>query len=103
MKKEATLGEASVRHRTDTGAQGCDDSRMTCYAFRIRQGSYSSDLAVDLPDDEAVWQEAARVCADLISDTVAGLRDNPEWRLEVLDASGSLRHLFRLTSETFDP
>ena len=77
-------------------------SRMTCYAFRIRQGSYSSDLAVDLPDDDAVWQEAARVCADLISDTVAGLRDNPEWRLEVLDASGSLRHLFRLTSETFD-
>jgi hypothetical protein len=75
---------------------------MTLYTFRIRQGSYSNDLPVDLPDDDAVWHEAARVCADLISDTVAGLRANPEWRLEVVDASGSLRHLFRLTAETFE-
>jgi hypothetical protein len=75
---------------------------MTCYTFRIRRGSSSTDLAVDSPDDDAVWQEAAKVCSDLIRDTVAGLKDSPEWRLEVADEKGFIRHMFRLTAETFD-
>jgi hypothetical protein len=76
---------------------------MNRYTFRIRHGSRSSDLAVDLPDDGAAWQEAARVVSDLVSDTVAGLSSSPEWRLEVADENGRIRHLFRLTAETFDP
>jgi hypothetical protein len=76
---------------------------MTRYTFRIRQGSYASDVVVDLPDGEAVWQEAARVCADLVGDAVAELKNCPEWRLEVADSSGSIRHLFRMTAESFDP
>jgi hypothetical protein len=75
---------------------------MPCYTFRTRQGSRSCDLAVDLPDDGAAWEEAARVVSDLVGDTVAGLSGNPEWRLEVVDENGFLRHLFRLTAETFD-
>jgi hypothetical protein len=75
---------------------------MTRYTFRVRRGSSSIDLAVDSPDDDAVWQEAARVCSDLIGDTVVGLRDSPEWRLEVVDENGFIRHLFRLTAETYD-
>ena len=31
------------------------------------------------------------------------LRDGPEWRLEVADEADTIRHLFRLTAETFDP
>jgi hypothetical protein len=76
-------------------------SSMSHYTFRIRQGTYSSDLAVDLLDDTAAWHEAASVCSDLVGDTVAGLGENPEWRLEVADNSGAIRHLFRLTAETF--
>ena len=76
---------------------------MTRYTFRIRQGSYASDVVVDLPDGDAAWQEAARVCADLVGDAVPELRDSAEWRLEVADGSGSIRHLFRLTAESFDP
>jgi len=30
-------------------------------------------------------------------------RDRSEWRLEVADEAGIIRHLFRLTAETFDP
>ncbi len=41
-------------------------------------------------------------CSDMIRDTIAGLRDSPEWRLEVADESGTIRHLFRVTAETFD-
>jgi hypothetical protein len=39
----------------------------------------------------------------MIRDTIARLRDGPEWRLEVADESGAVRHLFRITAETFDP
>ena len=75
---------------------------MTRYTFRIRQGSYSSAPHVDLPDDNAAWDEAAMASSDMIRDTVARLKDSPEWRLEVADQSGTIRHIFRLTAETFD-
>jgi hypothetical protein len=29
--------------------------------------------------------------------------DSPEWRLEVAGKSGTVRHLFRVTAESFDP
>jgi hypothetical protein len=74
-------------------------SRMPRYVFRIHQGSYSSDL----PDDDAAWHEAARVCSDLVRGSILRLRGSPEGRLEVVDEVGTVRHLFRLTAETFDP
>jgi len=93
----------SVRHWADKVARGLYSQRMTHYTFRIRQGSHSSDVPVDLPDDGAAWDEAAMACSDMIRDTVARLGDSPEWRLEVADGSGTIRHLFRLTAESFDP
>ena len=75
---------------------------MPRYSLRIRQGESSRDHPVDLPDDDAVWHEAAKICRDLIRDAVDDLRDSPVWRLEVVNESGTVRHLFRLTTETFD-
>jgi hypothetical protein len=46
---------------------------------------------------------AAMACSGIIRDTIARLKDGPEWRLEVVDEAGTIRHLFRLTAETFDP
>ena len=76
---------------------------MAHYTFRFRQGSRSSDVDVDLPDDDAAWDEATVVCSDMIRDIITRLGDSPEWRLEVADESGTVRHLFRLTAESFDP
>lgn len=76
---------------------------MAHYTFRFRHGSHSSDVPVVMPDDDAAWSEAAAACSDMIRDTIAKLGVSPEWRLEVVDASGTIRHLFRLTAETFDP
>ena len=67
---------------------------MAHYTFRIRQGSHSSDVPVYSADDDAAWDEAAGACSDMIRDTIARLRDGPEWRLEVADESGAIRHLF---------
>jgi hypothetical protein len=75
---------------------------MAHYTFRIRQGSHSSDVPVDLPDDDTAWDEAAGACSDMIRDTVARLGDSPEWRLEVADELGTVRHRFRLTAESFN-
>jgi hypothetical protein len=74
---------------------------MAHYTFRIRQGSYSSDLRVDSADDDTAWHEAAGTCTDMIRDAVARLGSAPEWRLEVADESGTVRYLFRLTAENF--
>jgi hypothetical protein len=76
---------------------------MPRYTFRIRHGTHTSDVLVDAPDDDAAWHDAAAVCSDLIRDAIARLWDSPEWRLEVLNETGTIRHLFRLTAETFDP
>ena len=76
---------------------------MAHYTFRIRQGSHFSDLPVDLPDDDVAWDEASRLCSDMVRDILARLKDSPEWRLEVVDEQGLIRHFFRLTSETFHP
>jgi hypothetical protein len=75
----------------------------TQYVFRIRHGSYSNDLPVDSQNDDAAWNEAAATCSDMIRDTITRLGDSPEWPLEVADKSGTVRHLFRLTAENFDP
>ena len=56
-----------------------------------------------IPDDDMAWDEAAAVCSDMIRDIIKRLGDSPEWRLEVADKSGTVRHLFRLTAESFDP
>jgi hypothetical protein len=76
---------------------------MAHYTFRFRQGSRSSDVDVDLPDDDAARDEAAAVCSDMIRDIIKRLGDSPEWRLEVPDRSGTVRHLFRLSAESLDP
>jgi hypothetical protein len=91
-----------VTDRTDICAPGFYHLRMARYTFRIRHGSYSSDLPVDLPDDDAAWHEAAAVGVDLIPDAISRLRESTEWRLEVADESGTIRHLFRLTADSFD-
>jgi len=75
---------------------------MAHYVFRIRQGSYSSDLPIDLPDDGAAWNEAAMACCDMIRDIMVRLGDSREWRLEVADESGTIRYHFRLTAEAFE-
>lgn len=74
---------------------------MARYTMKIRQGTHSSDVPINLPDDDAAGDEAAMTCRDMILDTIEQLRE-AEWRLEVVDKSGAVRHRFRLTAESFD-
>ena len=75
---------------------------MAEYTSRIRQGSHFSDVPVETENDDTAWDEAAAACADMIRDTILSLKGGKEWRLEVVDEAGFVRHLFRLTAESFD-
>jgi hypothetical protein len=75
---------------------------MARYTFRIKQGTHTSDVLADAPNDDAAWHDAAAMCSDLIRDTILRLKDSPEWQLEVVDGTGTIRHLFRLTAKSFD-
>jgi hypothetical protein len=75
---------------------------MADYTFRISQGSRSCAITAFLVESEAAWDEAEAKCSDLIRNSIKHLRDSPEWRLEVADETGNIRHLFRLTAEPFD-
>jgi hypothetical protein len=76
---------------------------MAGYAFRIRHGTPTNEVLVNAPNDDAAWHDAAAVCSDMIRDTILRLKDSPEWRLEVVDEAGTIRHLFRLTVKIFEP
>jgi hypothetical protein len=61
---------------------------LSCYYFRIPQGTYSgvSDAAVDCKDDHAAWKEMTIVCGDLAADIARGLKPGADWKMELLDA-----------------
>jgi hypothetical protein len=76
------------------------DSRSTASQIEFTTGTpYSSDIPANFADDDAAWEEGLNVCRDMILTIMDRLRDNPEWRLEITDGSGSIRHLFRLTAK----
>jgi hypothetical protein len=75
--------------------------RMPSYSVRIHRGEYSSIGSVDLPDDDAAWQEVSAVCADLIRDIIPSLTAGCEYRLEVADQIGTVLCVLRLTAESF--
>ena len=69
---------------------------MRRYYFRIAHGGSSgaSDVAFDLPDDAAAWQEMTKVCGDLIGGVCRRLEQGSDWHLELLDEAK--RPLFRI-------
>jgi hypothetical protein len=69
---------------------------MPRFIFRVQQGEFPESPSVEdvLSDNYAARKAALDMCADLAKDIVAGLTDDSEWRLEVLDESG--RPVFRL-------
>jgi hypothetical protein len=76
----AQLAHAVIRADVHFPAYANYSSQMPQYVFRIRQGTHSSNVPVDLADHDAAWHGGAKVCSDLTRDVVARLRDSPEWR-----------------------
>jgi hypothetical protein len=63
------------------------DLDKSLYFFRISQGRYSgaSDQPYEFESREAAWVEMTAVCSNLLGGISRSLKENAEWRMELLD------------------
>jgi hypothetical protein len=77
-------------------------SIMSLYFFRISQGRYSgaSDQGSEFDSREAAWTEMTRICGDLLGGISRSLKQNAEWRMELLDEAKKPVFRIRLVAES---
>ena len=74
---------------------------MPRFIFQVQQGNSPEIPAIEdvLSDNYAARKAALGMCADLAKDIVSGLTEDSEWRLDVLDESGTPIFRLRLLAE----
>jgi hypothetical protein len=74
------------------------------YFFNVTQGDLprEADEGMDLPNDEAAWEEATTACGEMIKELDGKLKAGPEWRMEVTDASGGVVYRLRFSAEAYE-
>jgi hypothetical protein len=77
---------------------------MPLYFFCIPNGRVagSSDCGAEFADRDAAWKELTGVCGDMVGGISRELKENDEWRVELLDASKKPIFRIRLIAETLD-
>jgi hypothetical protein len=77
---------------------------MSLFFFRISHGRCSgvSDQASEFESHEAAWTEMTKVCANLLGGISRSLKQNAEWRMELLDESRKPVFRIRLVAETLE-
>jgi hypothetical protein len=75
---------------------------MALYFFRISHGRYSgaSDQGSEFDSVEAAWAEMTKVCGNLLGGITRSLKQNAEWRMELLDEAKKPVFRIRLVAET---
>ena len=60
---------------------------MSIYYFRISHGRFSgaADLGSEFESRDAAWAEMTKVCANLVGGISRSLKQNADWRMEMLD------------------
>ena len=77
---------------------------MPQYFFRISHGPYAgaSLQGMEFENHDAAWEEMRRICADLLSGVARSLKQDGEWRMELLDAASEPVFSVRLIAEAVD-
>ena len=65
------------------------------YFFRISQGRY-----YEFESREAAWVEMTAVCSNLLGGISRSLKENAEWRMELLDEAKKPVFRIRLVAES---
>ena len=78
------------------------DSNVSQYFFRISHGRYSgaSDQASEFETREDAWAEMTKVCGNLLGGISRSLKQNAEWRMELLDEAKKPVFRVRLVAES---
>jgi hypothetical protein len=75
---------------------------MPLYFFRISHGHYAgaSDQGKEFESREAAWSEMTKVSGNLLGSLSRSLKQNAEWRLELLDEAKEPVFRIRLVAES---
>jgi hypothetical protein len=75
---------------------------MSLYFFRISNGRYSgaSDQGSEFESREAAWADMTKVCANLLGGISRSMKQNAEWRMEMLDEAKKPVLRIRMVAET---
>ena len=75
---------------------------MPQYYFRIQHGEHSGtcDYGSEIADRDAAWQELTRVCSAMVGAISRKLREDAEWRMELLDESRKPVFRIRVVAES---
>lgn len=79
-----------------------DGLAKSLYFFRISHGHYSgsADQPFECLNKESAWSELTAVCADLIGGISRNLKEDAEWRMELLDEAKQPLFRIRLVAES---
>ena len=76
---------------------------MALQFFRISGGKYSGISELDdVADGDASWTEMKKVCGDLIGGVSRDLKQDTEWKIELLDQHRKPVFRIRLVAETLN-
>jgi len=77
-------------------------AKMSQYFFRISHGRYSgaSDVGTEFESREDAWAEMTRVCGNLLGGISRSLKQDAEWRMELLDETKKPVFRVRLVAES---
>ena len=77
-------------------------STMSLYFFRISNGRYSgaSDQGSEFESRADAWTEMTKVCGNLVGSISRSLKQNAEWKMELLDEAKNPVFRIRLVAET---
>jgi hypothetical protein len=72
------------------------------FFFRIASGKYAgmADHGSEHPDHDAAWTEMTKVCGDLVGGIARNLKQDSEWKMELLDEAKKPIFCIRLVTET---
>jgi hypothetical protein len=77
---------------------------MPRYFFNITQGKLPrpSDEGMELPNDEAAWEEATTACGEMIKELDGKLKAGPDWQMVVTNDAGRKIYRLQFSAEVYD-
>jgi hypothetical protein len=76
---------------------------MPLYFFNITDGVLPRPLdeGMDLPNDDAAWEEATTCCGEMIKELDGKLKAGPDWQMVVCNAAGDRIYRLRFSAEVY--
>jgi hypothetical protein len=80
------------------------EQTMPRYFFNITLGKLPrpTDEGMELPSDEAAWEEATTTCGEMIKELDGKLKAGPDWEMVVTNDVGHKLYRLRFLADVYD-